>query len=141
VLTDLVIADEREAAEVARAPAPSERWPGMDLEGLDQVKLASLWALLAGREFRVETIEEFAALHEVAEDGPWVFRFPAPLAQLLADLDDVRAAKVARAWAETDELALDERDEASVADVLRELRALARSAQAERKALLLWMSL
>ncbi len=141
VISDLVIADEREARAVAGEAVPRRRWTGIDAEGVDQVKLATLWALLAGREFRDELVSEFVPLHEVSDDGPWVFRFPAPLVQLLAELEDDRASRLGSAWAGTEELELDGWDAESVAPLLHGLRSLARGAHAEKKSVLMRVSL
>ncbi len=140
-LTDLVIAEEREARAVADEPGPRRRWTGIDAEGVDQVKLAKLWALLAGREFRDELVYEFVPLHEVSEEGPWVFRVPDPLVQLLAELDDARAFPIVSAWAGIEELELDGWEPESVAPLLDGLRSLARGAHAQKKSLLMRVSL
>jgi len=141
VLTDVVIADEGEAPAVAADAAPSRRWPGVVATGLDQVKLARLWALLAGQEFRDELVFEFAPLHEVSEDGPWVFRVPAALRELLASADEARAAAIADAWAATEELELDGWEPDAVGSLLGALRSLARTARLSGKPLLMWVSL
>jgi hypothetical protein len=141
VLTGIVVAEEREAAAVAREAMPRSSWAGIDLRGIEVVKLASLWSLLASREFHLETIEEFLPLHEESDDGPWVYRFPADLAQLLAELDEDAVEPIAGAWAATDELALDGWDPSSTGALLRDLRAIVRAARERRKPLLLWMTL
>ncbi len=132
-----MIAEEREAPSVATEAAPSRRWTGIDANGFDQVKLATLWALLAGQEFRDELVYEFTPLHEVSTDGPWIFRVPAPLVQALAEVDDRRASEIVPAWAATEELELDGWDAEAVAPLLEGLRSLARSARAELKPVLM----
>jgi hypothetical protein len=141
LVTDLVVADEVEARAVADDPAPCRRWPGIGAPGLDQVKLATLWALLSGEEFRDHLIEAFAPLEEVSQDGPWVFRAPPPLVAALAALDPARATEVATAWAETDVLAVDGWEPEDVRELLDGLRGLARAASAARKPLLMRVSL
>ena len=141
VTTDLLVADAREARAVADDPAPRARWPGLDARGVDQVKLGILWALLAGREYRDELVLEFVPLHEVSENGPWVFRVPDPLVALLAEADDGRASRAAPAWAASDELALDGWDAESAAALLEDLRGLARGARAADKPLLMRVAL
>jgi hypothetical protein len=141
ILTALVLADEREARAVAEAPAPVGRWPGLDARGLDQVKLALLWALLAGEPFRDELVLEFAPLEEVSADGPWVFRVPPALAAALADVDVARAAELAAAWAACEELELDGWEPAAAHAMLDQLRGVARAAGAAGKPLLMWVSL
>jgi hypothetical protein len=141
LVTELVIADEREAVAVAEAPAPSRRWPGIDAQGVDQVKLASLWALLAGRAPDETLIHAFTPLAEISEEGPWVFRFPAALAAALAALDERRAAAAAAAWARTEALEVEGWEPADVRALLDALRGVARAAAAAGKPLLMWVSL
>jgi hypothetical protein len=135
------MADEGEAPLVAADPSPHRRWPGLDAKGLDQVKLALLWALLAGQPFRDELVHEFAPLEELSEDGPWVFRVPPALVALLAGLAPDRAPLVASAWAATEELELDGWEPGGAAALIDALRGTARAAAAARKPLLMWVSL
>lgn len=137
VVTHLVMADEAEAPLVAEDPAPHRRWPGLDAGGLDQVKLALLWALLAGQPFRDELVHEFVPLAEVSDDGPWVFRVPAALVTLLAALAPDRAGVIAAAWAGTQELELDGWEPDGAAAMVDALRGTARAAAAARKPLLM----
>ena len=141
VLTDIVIAHEREAPAVAGEAAPSRRWTGIDATGVDQVKLATLWGLLSGREFRNEWVAEFVPLYEASEDGPWVFRVPDALVQLLADVDDGRAPAIAGRWADTEELQLDEWEPDDARGTIDDLRGLARKARAAATPLLMWVCL
>ncbi len=82
VLTDVVIADEGEAEAVATERVPAKRWRGIDAKGIDQVKLATLWARLAQRGLDVESIvkltTDFATLFEVSEGGPLGLPHPWP---------------------------------------------------------------
>ncbi len=137
VRTELVIAEEREAPSVATDAAPSRRWTGIDAKGFDQVKLATLWALLAGQEFRDELVYEFTPLHEVSTDGPWVFRVPAPLVQPWRSSTSRTRIAIVPAWAATEELELDGWDAEAVAPLLEGLRSLARGARAELKPVLM----
>jgi hypothetical protein len=141
LVTELVVADLRDARALAEHAAPRARWTGLDAKGVDQVKLGTLWALLAGREYRDELVLEFAPLHEVSEDGPWVFRVPDALVALLAEVDDAGASRAAPAWAATDELALDGWDAEGAAALLAALRGLARSARDGGTPLLMRVSL
>ncbi len=141
ILTALVIAEERDARPVAEEPAPVARWPGLDAQGLDQVKLALLWALVSGEPFRDGLVLEFAPLEELSADGPWVFRVPPALVAALAQVEGARAAEVAAGWAACQELELDGWEPAAVVAMLDQLRGLARGARAAGKPLLMWVSL
>jgi hypothetical protein len=141
LVTDLVVADPRDARAVAEDASPRARWSGLDAKGVDQVRLATLWALLAGREYRDELVLEFVPLHEVSGDGPWVFRVPDALVALLAGVDEAGAARAAPAWAATDELALDGWDAEGAAALIAGLRDLAHGARAGGKPVLMRVSL
>lgn len=141
VVSELVVAEEGEAALVAADAAPRGRWPRVDAEGLDQVKLALLWALLDGQPFRDELVLEFAPLEEVSADGPWVFRVPPPFAALLAAAEPDRARAAAAAWAATQELELEGWEPDAAAAMVDALRGVARAAAAARRPLLMRVSL
>lgn len=141
VTTQIVMADEREAAELAEDASPCGRWPGIDAPGVDQVKLAMLWDLVSAEDGGDHRLDAFAPLEEVSPDGPWVFRVPAPLVAALAALEVARAAEVASAWAATDELQVDGWEPEDVRQLLDGLRGVARAAGAARKPLLMRVSL
>jgi hypothetical protein len=141
VLTDILVADESEASAIASEGVPTKRWHGIDAKGIDQVKLGTLWALLTEQAYKSELIADFISLHEVSEEGPWVYRVPGSLVKLLAELDDKRAAKTSLTWAATEEFELDGWEGSQVRSFLDQLRSIARDATAKRKGLLMWMSL
>jgi hypothetical protein len=141
VVSEIVMADDADAEAVAEDAAPSRRWPGLDAGGLDQVKLAILWAILSGGELRDALVEAFTPLAEVSADGPWVFRVPSDLVAALAGLEAGRAGTVAAAWSGAEELQLEDRDPDDVRRLLDGLRGVARAAQAARKPLLMRVSL
>ncbi len=141
VLTDILIVDEGEAEKVAAASAPTGRWKGMAAKGLDQVKLAKLWALLEDRSPADEPDEEFTLLAQQSDEGPWVFRIPPALTELLARLDDGRVRSKARDWAAIEEFEADGWSGEEVRAALAELCGLAREATKQETSLLLWVSL
>jgi hypothetical protein len=141
LVTEIVLADEREAPAVAEDEAASRRWPGIDADGIDQVKLAILWAILNGEPLRDELVVSFTPLAEVSEDGPWVFRVPPALVGALAALDAARAPVIAASWAAAEELELEDRDPEDVRRLLDGLRGMARAAAAANQPLLMRVSL
>lgn len=137
LVTEIVMADERDALAVAEDATPSLRWPGIDADGVDQAKLAILWAILSGDAACAERVEAFTPLAEVSEDGPWVFRVPPPLVAALAGIDVGRAPAVAATWARAEELELEDRAPDDVRRLLDGLRGVARAAAVARKPLLM----
>jgi len=139
VLTDIVVADDTEAPAVAAAAVPSERWPGIDMKGVDEFMLALLWAELSHQASGPELETAFTALHAASEEGPWVSRVPKPFVRLLAQSDDTAAASAARALLAHAEFETWELHE--VREVVDGLRALAREAVRTGKSLILWVCL
>lgn len=140
IVTEIVIADERDAQAVAEDLAPG-RWPAIDADGVDQAKLALLWAIVTGLEACDQIMEAFTPLAELSDDGPWVFRVPSALVSALAEIDVGRAPGVAETWARTEELELEDRDPGEVRRLLDGLRGVARAATAAHKPLLMRVSL
>jgi hypothetical protein len=145
VLSDLVVADVSEAQAVADSVEPAREWEGFTFKGLDHVKLCTLLSLVQTgspqREFEryLDLIDPVSA---PANDGPIVFAVrEAEVRQLatIAAMEQDEFQRLARAWAETDEL----RDwsESEVSDLLRSVADLAESASLQGKCLLLWISL
>lgn len=142
VLTDIVVADSAKAADVASDPDRLRKWPGVDAKGIDSIKLARLWALLSKDPSKENAGAEFEVVYDAAgDDGPWVFRVPEPLVQLIAALDEASTTPVATAWGKSEEFILDGWDADAVRSVLSDLQKLARQAVSRRHALLMWMSL
>jgi hypothetical protein len=142
VLTDIVIADPRESAFVSANPARITKWRGIDANGIDLIKLATLWALLSNDPSKANARDRFEMLHEIPDEGPWVFRLSEVLVELLAAVDDARAPpSIGSAWAKTEKFTLDGWDATAVGSILSELRKLAPDAMTARKSMLMWMSL
>ena len=73
VLTDFIVAEEREAQAVAAAPRSARTWPSIDAKGIDQIMLGSLWSLLTARQIDVDQVlQQFAMLEQVSDEGPWM---------------------------------------------------------------------
>ena len=103
VLTDFFIATEAEVQELDDQSIPIELFPGLDMKGLDHVKLSTLHGILTGREFEVNAIDDFELVRQRSDDGPWIYRWPPSLTEGLAGLDDDGIDRVAGAWWATDE--------------------------------------
>ncbi|MGV3616541.1 MAG: hypothetical protein ACO1SV_14530 [Fimbriimonas sp.] len=115
-------------------------WPAGDVvnaKSITHLELSTLWAILDGREWEVESIDDFATVPERDPDA-WIHRFPAAFTQRLATAtpDELQAATVR--WSATEEVDADPED---VAPLVRQLQELARNAQASHRSLFLWSSL
>lgn len=158
MVTDYVVALEIEAEGVAKAKAPTRRWPGFRAKGILPLDLSWLHFALTGddphakqakpryvhnpftdkdewRAFEaVAELAEFDCLTE--EDAPWVYEVPRKILDELARLDHI--GEVAAKWAALREAS---GTPAELERALVELRKLARLAKAEHKSLLLRVAL
>src|SRR5262245_54177269 len=138
VLSDLILATEAELASVPPDAVPINVLPGLDVKGIDLVKIGTLHALLAGRDFD-PSLQGFPMVSgEESEDGPWVFRCPDDLITRLAAVSDTDVPRVATRWAATEEFRLDGWDPGEVAVAFRKMRDFARRAKDEGKPIHLW---
>ncbi len=107
----------------------------VEAKGLTPLEVSMLWALLAGRVWSVELIEEFDAV-VMRDDGElMIHRFPAALLELLAEANEEAIAKVGAAWAETEELAW---PPAEGRQLVEGLAALCKAARARALSVYLW---
>jgi hypothetical protein len=140
VLTDLVIADEGDAMSIANSQYPLGQFSGIDIKGVDSVKLTKLHSFLSGTTFK-ELLIQYDPVAEASEDGPWVFILPTDLVDRLASLDEAGIASIATKWGNTEEFRLDKWSQSAVSDVLNRIANLARQASAQHKCIFAWMSL
>jgi hypothetical protein len=145
ILTELVIANVHEAEDVARDIAkdtdPNERRPGLDADGLDQVKLSTLRSIVTNQEYQDAWIDEFRFLAGNQEEGPWVFAMPEALISALAASPEGRLKAVAKQWSRTEEVKMDEWSIEDVETRLKHLIALAKDAKRTKKSILMRVSL
>lgn len=139
LLTDFIIADEDEAEALSVAVAPLKKWQGFDAKGLDEVKLAKLYALLTSVPYQKGLLREFELRASGSDNGPWVTRLPPALVQALASLTDVEST--GSAWAEIEEFDRDGWEKEAVARALGRLCDAARQAEASHKRIFLRLSL
>ena len=136
ILTDLVAATDADVERIARSQVPSQQFSGVDIKGIDTVKLGTLHSLLTGDDFEA-LLSQYDPVFEVSEDGPWVSRIPPALQSRLASMDATEMRRVADLWAATEEFKLDEWQPADVARVLESICTLATRADAAGQTLFL----
>jgi hypothetical protein len=146
VLSDMVIADKSEAEAIGASSNPTAEWDGAAWKTIDPVKLGKLWSILKSEPIELDgvmaNVHRIQLLHEVSDDGPWVYLLPDELRDALADLSgdepDVMQ-KTANIWGGTEELR--QWDQSDVEGVLQEMADLADTAQLKDKSLRLWVCL
>lgn len=132
-LADFFIATDDQAS---RYKGDRSHFPGDLVEAttFNTLHLSLLWDLLRGREWEVDTMDEFVELGDGGEDGPWLHRFPAEFTEQLASSTEFEG--VVREWAKTEEVDADPDD---MVEFVWRLRGLARKASGRH--LYMWTSL
>lgn len=83
---------------------------------------------------------EFLQIHEGAEDGPWIFRFPPDLEDFLALCSDVDIGKLTGQWRAVDE-DLNQVDPRTRVEIVTQLVRLAKLADRNKQSLYLYNAL
>jgi hypothetical protein len=146
ITTDFVIAEASEAKAVLAEPAPTRRWPGVEANSIDTIRLSSLASILTGRALDGDTVfaysEKFTFLESTGDNERHVLLLPDEFVNRLASLKDNEIPGYAKTWLRTDEFRADGGwTEVEVREVLRELRNLASEAIRQNKPVLLQWSL
>ena len=142
ILTDFFAATRAEVEAFDFGDLPRERFPTLELKGLDPVKMATLHTLLVGAD--LDDVEAVVAripepIHE--EDGGElvVFQLADAVVRGLADLDDNGAARIAERWVATEEFKMDRWTREDVDWVLTELRTFMEDAVRAGREVYLWV--
>lgn len=131
ILADVFIATRKDALNY---DAQSPGYQRLELPGLTDIELSTLWALVQGKEFDFDK-HELGTLD--ADTDALIFSFPKRFIADLANLSEDKIAAVAAQWAESEEM---QWPIVQAQKVLTELVKLAKVAQAESKGMFLWSS-
>lgn len=139
-LIDAFVADISVVKSVDSSTEPLRDLGAIDVKKFDIVKLAQLQVILTGQPFK-SVLQDFPEVHEVSDDGPWVFEVSRPLTDMLADMSELQLQDAARKWATLEEFKLDRIDETMVTSVLMQFVKLAQLARSTSQQIYLWMCL
>ncbi len=143
VLTDFVVAAPSDAQRVGDSHCPSREFNGIEAKGIGSVELSTLHAILTRTPVDSGFMGGDCLLYSPSDEGPWVLLVPTDLVQRLAELSAHYVVATAEEWAKTEEFS--PKYSRWTLDVikgwLQELARLCRQAVAEKKAVLMWMSL
>jgi hypothetical protein len=139
-LADLFVGDPESIKSITADVVPSRDLNGIDVKGIDLVKLTKLHSLINEKPFEL-ALPEFVEAHAVSDDGPWVFECPTTLQAKLATLADAEFDALSKRWAGIQEFALDGFGTSEVRSLLQGLRQMAQSAERTGKRMYLWNSL
>ena len=147
ILTDFVVADISESKRIGDSLNPSQEFNGLDEKGIDQVKLATLYAILTDQPYDPDFMSEDSLLYVASDEGPWVQQVPPDLVSRLANLAESQYLAVAQQWTQTEEFThkhsgFSPPEAVTFAETfIQRFALLARKAIAENKALLMWTCL
>lgn len=145
VLSDLVLADRKDAERVGNSINPVAEFGGLEAKGIDGILLGELYCILDGSPRTEDFVVDYMGdvLYQASEHGPWVQEVPQELIEWLALVDDDQLRTVGQKWDECEEMVFNYGPPVPDASLsfLREFAALARQALAESKSILLWTCL
>lgn len=105
-LADLVVATLDEGPAVLASEYPLGTYQGVNVDGLDPLKVAALHACLADKTFD-QVLVEYQPMAEASPSGPWLIRLPVELTAAVAGISPQDVPAAAAAWATTEPLRQD----------------------------------
>jgi hypothetical protein len=105
-LADLIVATLDEGPAVLASDYPLGTFQGVNVDGLDPLKLAALHACLTDNDFN-QVLAHYSPMAEASPSGPWLVRLPADLITTLAGIAPPDIPFAATTWATTDPLRQD----------------------------------
>ena len=100
---DLIIAAPSEALAIVASDYALGTYRGVNVDGLDPLKLAALHSLLTNKGID-GLLGAYQPVAEATANGPWLIRLPGELLAFLANTRPENQALVAAKWASTDQL-------------------------------------
>jgi hypothetical protein len=135
---DLILAAASDAPAIAASDYPLGTFRGVNVDGLDPLKLAALHSLFVQKPFG-EVLQNYQPVAQASLQGPWLVRVPGDLISFLGNIAPPDQASVAARWTATEQVQ-DEGWSAEDADqFLGRLVPLAQSAAFEGMELFLWV--
>jgi len=138
VLTQFIAAEDDEIEEVGESPSPVDEWSGLQLRDVDTARIATLHTLLTGDLFD-DAIAHYEPVYVSAAEGALVLRLADELTGRLAALDEDNLDDVALELAATEEFECAGWENEAIAAMLADLADLARLAESQGQALLVWL--
>lgn len=99
--TDWFIADEAEAESLAVSESPFDHWPSLSLQGIGELDLMALWAILQHKAIDQADPVSIKLLFQGSDQGPFVVRI-AP--EFIDRLTEIPSDQDAVAWSKTEGL-------------------------------------
>jgi hypothetical protein len=135
---DLILASPTEASSIIASEYPLGTFKGVNVDGLDPLKLAALHSVCAARSL-ADVLPAYQPIGQASPRGPWLVRIPEELVVLLGRIAPPDQMSTAAKWCETDQ-AQEEGWPPEVADqFLGRLIPFAQTAAFEGQGLFLWI--
>ncbi|MBU1237791.1 MAG: hypothetical protein KJ634_07635 [Gammaproteobacteria bacterium] len=138
ILTQFIAAEDDEIEAVGESLNPVEEWSGIQMRDVDTAKIATLHSLLIGDLFD-DAIARYEPVHVSASEGAVVLRLADELVERLSALDEGTLDDVAMELAATEEFEYTGWETDAIAAMLADLADLARLAESQDQALLVWI--
>jgi hypothetical protein len=138
VLTQVLAAEDDEIEAIGESLNPVEDWSGLQMRDVDTAKIATLHALLTGDLFD-DAIAHYEPVYVSDTEGALVLRLADDLTERLAALDEDVLDDVAAELAATEEFEVAGWEDEAIAAMLADLADLARLAESQGQALLVWL--
>src|SRR3990170_1840566 len=100
---DLILAAPAEAPAILASDYPLGTFKGVNVDGLDPLKLAALHSLLVHRTFE-DVVPDYQPAGQASPEGPWLVKLPAELIVSLSNISPPDQSAAAAKWASTDQL-------------------------------------
>ncbi|QWF17545.1 hypothetical protein [Lysobacter capsici] len=141
IMSDFIVATASDARAYAQwtasgETAASSRYTVASYNGLTDLEVSNLWAILTDEEWDIDVHELPGEPGDEDEDS-MLSQFPAPLVNALAALQETALSDIAAQWAQSEEL---DWEPEALLPVVTDLRRLAAQAKGEGKHLYLWSS-
>jgi len=137
-LADLIIALSDDIPAIVASEYPLGTFKGINIDGLDPIKLAALHSLFTSEDFN-NLLEHYKPVAEASASGPWLIKFPDELIAFLADLAPQDQDSTATKWASTDQSQGEGWSEEAAAQFLGRVVHFSQTAAFEEKDVFLWI--
>ena len=138
ILTQFIAAEDDEIDAIAESENPLEEWSGLQMRDVDAARIATLHALLTGDLFD-DALACYEPVLALEGEGVVMLRIADALTARLAALDEEVLGAVAAELAASEEFEDAGWEEEAIAAMLADLADLARLAEDQGQALLVWM--
>ena len=144
MLTMLIIANPADASQVGESQNLSLEFDGLDAKGINQVKLGTLYAILAEEPYNPNFMAgDEAYLYAASDEGPYIQLVPGDLVHRVANLATKQTKATATEWSKAEEFdpQYSNWTVEQVEEFLGQFVSFCKRAVESQKSILMWMSL